>query len=121
MARIVFTGVAGGVGDGVQVGDVVVAHDYVQRDMDASPCFRAGTARLRTTRLGCDTALTAMLLEAASAYVQKRCSQFDSNWWQGPAAPTGGSLPVATALSAPAGGAGPAHPRSAAQGTRCWR
>ena len=38
-ARIVFTGVAGGVGDGVRVGEVVVAQDYVQHDMDASPLF----------------------------------------------------------------------------------
>ena len=39
VARIVFTGVAGGVGEGVRVGDVVVAHDYVQHDMDVSPLF----------------------------------------------------------------------------------
>ena len=38
-ARILFTGVAGGVGDGVRVGDVVVASDYLQHDMDASPLF----------------------------------------------------------------------------------
>jgi adenosylhomocysteine nucleosidase len=37
--RIVFTGVAGGVGNGVQVGDVVVGTSYVQHDMDASPLF----------------------------------------------------------------------------------
>ncbi len=39
VARIVFTGVAGGVGEGVQVGDVVVGSGFVQHDMDASPLF----------------------------------------------------------------------------------
>jgi len=37
--QLVFTGVAGGVGPGVQVGDVVVGSQYVQHDMDASPLF----------------------------------------------------------------------------------
>ncbi|PJI95674.1 adenosylhomocysteine nucleosidase [Acidovorax sp. 69] len=67
VARIVFTGVAGGLGDGVNVGDVVVAQDYVQHDMDASPLFPRwelpGYAR---SRLACDPVLTAMLLEAVS-------------------------------------------------------
>ena len=37
--RIVFTGVAGGVGAGVNVGDVVIANSFVQHDLDASPLF----------------------------------------------------------------------------------
>ena len=37
--RMVFTGVAGGLGEGVNVGDVVVGQSFVQHDMDASPLF----------------------------------------------------------------------------------
>ena len=36
---LLFTGVAGGLGHGVKVGDLVVATGFLQHDMDASPLF----------------------------------------------------------------------------------
>jgi len=66
--RIVFTGVAGGLGEGVQVGDVVVASDFIQHDMDASPLFPPYEVPLYgQARFACDAALTATLLIATNA------------------------------------------------------
>lgn len=39
IASLVFTGLAGGIGDGVRVGDLVVPESLVQHDLDASPLF----------------------------------------------------------------------------------
>ena len=76
-SRIVFTGVAGGVGQGVQVGDVVVATDFVQHDMDASPIFpRYHMPLYGRSRFDCDEVLTAMLLEAAHAGLTGARGQF---------------------------------------------
>ena len=57
--RIVFTGVAGGIGAGLRVGDVVVANELVQHDFDASPIFpRHEIPLLGMTRFATDPALT---------------------------------------------------------------
>lgn len=66
--RVVFTGVAGGVGYGVQVGDVVIGSGFVQHDMDASPLFPKYEVPLSgQTIFPGDAVLTAQLLQACRA------------------------------------------------------
>lgn len=65
---LVFTGVAGGLGDGVRVGDVVFAEALLQHDMDASPLFpRFEVPLTGRARFAADPALTAALVEAAES------------------------------------------------------
>ncbi len=66
--RIVFTGVAGGLQAGVQVGDLVLGSSYVQHDMDASPIFpRFVLPSKGKALLDADADLMTTLLIAAQA------------------------------------------------------
>ena len=64
--QVIFTGVAGGLALGVEVGDVVVGSGFVQHDMDVSPLFpRFELPGQGITRLQADGVLTQVLKEAA--------------------------------------------------------
>ena len=67
--QLIFTGVAGGLGPGVNVGDIVVARQLLHHDMDASPLFPRFEVPL-TGRARFDA--DAELAEALAAAAQRR-------------------------------------------------
>jgi adenosylhomocysteine nucleosidase len=70
VSHVVFTGVAGGVGEGVCVGDVVVGSGFIQHDMDASPLFpRFEVPLYRKAHFDGDAELTRLLFRASQTAV----------------------------------------------------
>ena len=78
VGRIIFTGVAGGIGPGVNVGDVVIANSFVQHDLDASPLFpRYQVPLYGCSVFDCDSSLITMIKIATYALLTGATGQFN--------------------------------------------
>ena len=76
--QLIFTGVAGGIGDGVAVGDLVVGNAFLQHDMDASPLFaRHELPGYGRSRLLADPRLVALMQQAAEQAIAWLPRQLD--------------------------------------------
>lgn len=71
VTHVLFTGVAGSGGNGVRVGDIVIATSLVQHDMDASPLFPPHEVPLTgISHFPADAEMTRRLLQASEGFVQ---------------------------------------------------
>ncbi|MDO4592535.1 MAG: 5'-methylthioadenosine/adenosylhomocysteine nucleosidase [Comamonadaceae bacterium] len=74
--KLVFTGVAGGIGEGVQVGDVIVAQHFLQHDMDVRPLFsRWQVPGYDSLCFACNQDMVQMLQTAAQS-----CTAVAATW-----------------------------------------
>ena len=80
--RVLFTGTAGGLSAQARVGDVVVAHEFLQHDMDASPLFPRHEVPLTgVTRFAVDATLTHIISQAAKQALQDLVQQVPRAQW----------------------------------------
>ncbi|WP_194714439.1 5'-methylthioadenosine/adenosylhomocysteine nucleosidase [Noviherbaspirillum soli] len=72
VSHLLFTGVAGSADPEVRVGDIVIASELVQHDMDTRPLFpRFEIPLTGLSRFPSDTGINRYLLEAASSFLEQ--------------------------------------------------